>query len=163
MKKKMGLWIDHTKAVLVAMTPGGEENAVILSEVEKQPRRASDAVSGEPFEALQVPADDSRQRRLAGQLNVFYEAVIARVKKAEAILILGPGEAKGELRKRLEKDGLGERVVALETTGYLTDAQISARVREYFKAHPNLNQKRQIPLLPGKNPAWNKGQYRTIQ
>jgi predicted secreted protein len=68
----------------------------------------------------------------------------------------------GELKKRMEKEGLGERVVALETTGYLTDKQISAKIREYFKANPILNQKR-APVLSGKNTGVLKGNFRVVQ
>jgi hypothetical protein len=39
MKTKVGLWIDHRKAVIVAVTDTGEEIKLIISKVEKQPRR----------------------------------------------------------------------------------------------------------------------------
>jgi hypothetical protein len=44
----------------------------------------------------------------------------------------GPGEAKGELRKRLEHEGLKGHILVVETTGKMTARQISARVRERF-------------------------------
>jgi hypothetical protein len=47
-------------------------------------------------------------------------------------LILGPGEAKGELEQRLERKGLSGRVVAIETDDKMTNRQIAARVREQF-------------------------------
>jgi len=55
------------------------------------------------------------------------------MRDAESILIFGPGEAKGELRKRLEKDNLGGRIVAIETVDKMTDRQIAAKVRQYFR------------------------------
>jgi hypothetical protein len=79
-----------------------------------------------------VPADDSRQRALTGHLNQYYDAVIAGIRGAEAILIFGPGEAKGELKKRLEKDKLGGKIVGVETADKMTDHQIAAKVREHF-------------------------------
>ena len=48
------------------------------------------------------------------------------------ILILGPGEAKGELKKRLAKGQKGARLVALETADKMTEPQVVARVRQYF-------------------------------
>ena len=51
---------------------------------------------------------------------------------AEAILIFGPGEAKGEFRKRLEKERPSQRTVTVETTDKLTEPQIVAKVRGYF-------------------------------
>ena len=53
---------------------------------------------------------------------------------ADAIQIFGPGEAKGELEKRIEREGLKARVLAVETADKMTDRQISAKVREHFLA-----------------------------
>ena len=84
------------------------------------------------MKSLQVPADDSRERAFTGHLNIYYDAVIACVRGAEAILILGPGEAKAELKKRLEIEGLGNRVVGIKTVDKMTDRQIAAKVRKRF-------------------------------
>lgn len=46
------------------------------------------------------------------------------------ILIFGPGEAKEELDKRLESEGLKERVLAVETVDKMSDRQIAAKVRK---------------------------------
>jgi hypothetical protein len=142
MKSQGGLWIDHAKAVLVVPVSRGEKVHVIYSGVEKQGGRSEGLRSTEPFEALQVPADDSRQRRLTGQLNGYYEAVATALRQTEEVLIFGPGEAKLELKKRLEKDGLGGRVAAVETTDYLTDHQIIAKVREFFQLNRGISAKR---------------------
>ena len=107
MNKKVGLWIDHRKAVIVAVTDQGESTGLIISKVEKQPGRSAGARSTNPYESQQVPADDSRERKFTGHLNIYYDAVIACIRDAESILIFGPGEAKGELKKRLERDRLG--------------------------------------------------------
>ena len=47
-------------------------------------------------------------------------------------LVFGPGEAKGEFKKRLDHAQLGDKEVAVETVDKMTDHQISAKVREYF-------------------------------
>ena len=132
MKKEVGLWMDHRKAVIVVVTDKGEEIKLIVSKVEKQLRRSGGSPLKGPHEASQVPADDSRERAFTGHLNIYYDAVIACIRDAEAILILGPGEAKGELKKRLESQGLGERIVGIETVDKMTDRQIAARVRQRF-------------------------------
>ena len=79
-----------------------------------------------------MPADDVRQRELTGHLNIYYDEVVSCIREADSILILGPGEAKGELKKRLEKDNLGGRIVGIETADKMTDPQIVAQVREHF-------------------------------
>jgi hypothetical protein len=47
-------------------------------------------------------------------------------------LIFGPGEAKGELKRRLASMKLADRVTAVETADKMTDPQIVAKVRTYF-------------------------------
>ena len=132
MKKEVGLWMDHRKAVIVAITDKAEETKVIISKVEKQLRRSGGSPLKGPHEVLQVPADDSRERAFTGHLNIYYDAVIACIRDAEAILILGPGEAKAELKKRLKGEKLDGRIVGIETVDKMTDRQIVARVRQRF-------------------------------
>jgi len=133
MKTTVGVWIDHRKAVVVAVTDAGEEMGLTISRVEKQLRRSGDSPLKGPYEALQVPADDSREKKLTGQLNIYYDAVIASIRVADSILLFGPGEAKGELQERIEKGRLRGRIVAVETVDKMTDRQIAAKARQYFR------------------------------
>jgi len=132
MSTDVGLWIDHRKAIVVAVTNKVEETALVVSAVEKQARRSSSSRHGGPYEPQQVPADDSRQRAYTGHLNIYYDAVIAAIGNADSILIFGPGEAKGELKKRLEGLNLGGRITGVETVDKMTDRQIAAKVRKRF-------------------------------
>jgi len=134
MKTRVGLWIDHKKANIVTVTDKGEEMGLIVSKVEKQPRRSGDSPLRGPYEVHQVSAQDSLQRTFTGHLNVYYDAVVAAIRDAESILIFGPGEAKGELQERLKKDGLEGRIVGIETVDKMTDRQIAAKVRRHFSS-----------------------------
>jgi len=133
MRTKVGLWIDHRKAIVVSVTDKGEEIGLIISKVEKQLRRSGDSPLKGPYESLQIPESDSRQKTFTGHLNIYYHAVIASIRDAEFILIFGPGEAKGELKKRLERSNLGGRIVGIETVAKMTNRQIAAKVHQYFK------------------------------
>jgi hypothetical protein len=147
MNAHMGVWIDHRKAIVVATTDKGEEATLVISNVERQPRRAGDSPLKGSFETRRGPADDSRQRAFTAHLNIYYDAVIACLRKAEWILIFGPGEAKGEPKVRLERHKLGGRIAALETADKMTDRQISATVRKYFEKPISGNGNRR-DLLP---------------
>jgi len=133
MKTTVGLWIDHRKAIIVAVTDKGEDTKLIISKVEKQPGRFAGVRSTTPYESQQVRADDSRERKFTGHLNIYYDAVIACIRDAKSILIFGPGEAKGELQKRIKKNNLGGRIVGIETIDKMSDRQIAAKVRQYFQ------------------------------
>ncbi len=133
MKTTAGLWIDHRKAVIVLVSDAGEKLLEIKSNLEKQPGRIEGVRSRTPYEAQLVKADDSHEREFTGHLEHYYAAVIAAIREAELILIFGPGETKGDLKKHLEHAKLGGNISAIETTDKMTDRQIAAKVREYFQ------------------------------
>jgi peptide subunit release factor 1 (eRF1) len=126
-KKNIGLWIDHREAVIVVITDKDEQIIKIKSNSEKQTRVAG----GSRKDGLQQ-TESVRDNKFANNLGQFYDDVIAQIRDAALIQIFGPGEAKGELVKSLEAEGLKERIVGVETTDNMTDNQIMAKVRERF-------------------------------
>jgi hypothetical protein len=132
MNSNAGVWIDHRRSVVVTLTSSGEHLTHIDAHVEKHLERDGDSPLKGPYEARQVPADDSRQRALTGKLNRYYDTVIEALRGCENLLLFGPGEAKGELQKRLAKAKDGPRIAAVETTDKMTDPQIAAKVRAHF-------------------------------
>lgn len=136
MKRIAGLWIDHKKAVIVVATARGDEIKVIVSNVDKQLGRSQGVRSMTSYESQLVPADDSRERRHTGRLNMYYDSVIACLQGAEELLLFGPGEAKGELKKRLAGNKSGVRIVGTESSDKMTDRQVAAKVRSHFTKSP---------------------------
>ncbi|MBI3593368.1 MAG: hypothetical protein HY200_00250 [Nitrospirae bacterium] len=132
MRTKVGLWIDQRKAIVVTISDKGEEMGLVISHVEKQPGRSGGVRAVMPFESQQVPADNRRQRKYTGHLNIYYGAVAASIGDAESIFIFGPGEAKTALKKLLVKEKMESRIVALETIDKMTHRQIAAKVRRHF-------------------------------
>jgi hypothetical protein len=125
MSKKVGLWIDGKKAVVVSITHNGEERRIITSDMEHYVRYSSN-----------VPGDgsdeDVRDRRFWNHLEEYYDKVIALIGEAKSIQIFGPGDAKYELKKRLENEGMLKNIVSVDDAGNLTYRQIALKVREYF-------------------------------
>jgi stalled ribosome rescue protein Dom34 len=124
MKKEVGLWIDHRKTVIVTVSGETEEITEIVSDMGKHVRYSG--------AAPEIKGEDQRDRRFVDHLSKYYDDVISQVRDAESILVLGPGEAKGEFAKRLESENFGGRVVGVETADKMTDRQIAAIVRERF-------------------------------
>jgi hypothetical protein len=132
MRTLAGLWIDHREAIIVLVSGKRQETTRIKSCVEKQLRRSGRSPSRDPFEAQRVPADDSREREYTGHLAHYYDEVISCIRPAEAILLFGPGEAKGELRKHIERNKLDLRITCLETADKMTERQISQKVACHY-------------------------------
>lgn len=128
MKKEAGLWIDHREAVVVIVTDAGEETRRIKSNLERRVRYSG----GSRSNGSQHEPEDQRERRIVDHLNKYYDEVISCIREAESILLFGPGEAKVEFEKRLEREDLGGRIVGIETVDKMTDPQIAAKVRERF-------------------------------
>src|SRR5690242_13649535 len=127
MKMQVGLWIDHRETFVVSLRDQGEETTRIESGMGKHVRFSGGNRSEEGS------ADDQRDRQFAAGLNRYYDEVIAHIRDAESILLFGPGEAKGELEKRLASKGLGGRIVGVETVDKMTAPQIAAKVRQHFR------------------------------
>lgn len=122
MKNQVGLWIDHRESIIVIVTSEGEETRRITSNMEKHVRFSGGAQA--------VSEEDIRDNKFSGHLSKYYDKVITCIGDAESILIFGPGEAKGELEKRLERRQLSGRIVGVQTVDKMTDRQIAARVRQ---------------------------------
>ena len=129
MKKNIGLWIDHRKAVIVIVTEEGEELRKIASNMEKHVRYTG-VTSVEDGSA-----EDVRDRQFGNHLNSYYDEVITVIRDADSIQIFGPGEAKGELEKRLIQKGGKTQILYIETVDKMTDRQISAKVRDQLAVH----------------------------
>jgi hypothetical protein len=124
MEKDVALWIDHRQAVMAAVTGETDGLTRIESGLEKHVR----------FSGGEGNPEDARERQFATHLNQFYDKVVASVRDARSILIMGPGEAKGELEKRLRDAGLGKAIVGVETADKMTDPQVAAAARKRFRA-----------------------------
>jgi len=125
MRREVGVWIDHRKAVIAILAGKSEEIGQVTSNMEKHVRYSA--------AAQEDSAEDQRDRRFTGHLNKYYDEVIARIREADSILILGPGEAKIELQERLRHEALGARIVGIETVDKMTDRQVAARARQRFR------------------------------
>jgi len=126
MKANAGLWIDHREALIVILSESGETTARIQSAAEGQ--RHLQAANG------QVPADNLHDNAFSAHLARYYDEVIARLRDAGAILIIGPGEAKGELKKRFAIHKGDTRSISIETADNMTEPQVVAQIRGHYRA-----------------------------
>jgi hypothetical protein len=124
MSHKVGIWIDHKKAVIVSVSEARVSATTLESEVGPHPR-----YSGRPDGG----GEKKYQARHGQHLHRYYDEVIGLIGDPEELLIFGPGEAKLELKERLSRStALSEYTVKVATADKLTEPQILAKVREHF-------------------------------
>ena len=125
MKKRVGLWLDRNKAVIVSIANNIEAKRIITSDMEHY-----------VLYSTVVPGDGSpeeiRDRRFWNHLGEYYDKILAHLRDATEIQIFGPEVAKYELQKHLESEGLAGNIVSLEEADKLTDLQIATKVQKRF-------------------------------
>ena len=125
MKKRVGLWLDRNKAVIVSVANNTEARSIITSDMEHY----------ELYSTV-VPGDGSpehiRDRRFWNHLGEYYEKIMEHLRDAAEIHIFGPDLAKYELQKHLEGEGLAAQIASVEDAGALTNVQIATKVRKRF-------------------------------
>ena len=136
MAKNAGVWIDHKRAIVVLVTDAGQEIKKITSDIDKTGRPTSTSRSKHRYTKNDFVAEDTLERKDVSHRNKYYDEVIACLRGADAILILGPGEAKGEFSQHIKAKKLRGLTVELETTDKMSDRQIAAKVSEHFTKAP---------------------------
>ena len=144
MKKFVGIWIDHREAFVVYIidnrpfTAGDQEMVErIESEVEGRVRLSGGSRSRKtPYGPQEIAVDGKQESRIKHQLQKYYQQILQRISDADRILIFGPGEAKLELQKAIDKNRpLVGKIKSVESADKMTIRQITARTREFFKPY----------------------------
>jgi hypothetical protein len=125
MEKKIGMWLDRNKAVIVSIIDNVEGRRIITSDMEHY-----------VLYSKVVPGDGSpeeiRDRRFWNHLGEYYDNIIAHIQGATAVQIFGPEVAKYELQKHMESQGISEYIVSIENAEKMTDLKIAEKVLKRF-------------------------------
>jgi len=132
MKLQGGLWIDHREAVIVLI----DGTQLRMRKVASRARRRRGMERGmhapRAYGAHSVSSDDIRAREFEGQLASYYDEVISVIRHMNEVVVLGPGEARNEFKKRMERAQLGSLITEVSACDRLTRRQLAARVRAHF-------------------------------
>jgi hypothetical protein len=136
MASQAGVWIDHKQAIVVLIADAGQEIKKFKSGIERPVRPVSSSSPKNEYTPNDFIAEDRRERKLADDRKKVFEEVLACIRGANSLLILGPGEAKGEFSKHIKAKKLRGLTVEVETADKMTDRQIAAKVSEHFANTP---------------------------
>ena len=114
----------------------GESHKVthVESDIEGRFRLKGGSRSNTPYGIQSATSESKRDFRYSKHLNIYFQHIIDLLKDAKHIFIFGPGEAKIELKKEIEKNNVFlDKISDIETTDKLTEPQIIAKVKKYFE------------------------------
>ena len=120
------LWIDHHEAHIVYFNTDDMEEHVVHAPKSSQ--------------HIHSKAGSASGTHLHGNAE-FFGQVADMLAPARSILILGPSEAKSEFVAFLDRQGLGVRkaIAGIRGAQQMTDRQLVAEARRFFKASDRLN------------------------
>lgn len=133
MKREVGLWIDHMKAIIVTITGESDETRLVRSNIEKHVHFLGGSYANPLYGTCSISGEGKQARKFVNYLSTYYDGVVSQIRHADAIWIFGPGEAKGELERHLQRDQLNANIVGVETVEKMTDRQITAKVRLHYQ------------------------------
>ena len=130
MNRNIGLWIDHKQAFLIWHDRKKVE--VIPSNLEPRTHFSGGTRIGGKYNQ-RVDSELRYNDRYKNQLSKYYEQVISTIQNADSIFIMGPGEAKLELERKIKKHkDLIQKLLKIETADKMTKNQMVAYVRGVF-------------------------------
>ena len=130
MDRHIGIWIDHKQAYVIWYESGRVD--MIPSNIEPPAHYSGGTqLGGKLNQKGDVELRHNDRFRL--QLNKYYQQIIAALKDADSIFIMGPGEAKVEFGKTIKKSkAMQKRLLKVETADKMTKNQMIAHVRKFY-------------------------------
>jgi hypothetical protein len=120
--KKLGIWMDHTRAHIMVL----KKNSITASIIESLSMQGEKQTFGED-ESLKHNTEQD-------QLSDYFKRISAVIKGNQEVLLFGPTRAKTELYNVLKDDShFNDIKIEVEATDNLTENQMQAFVKEHFK------------------------------
>jgi len=132
MTTNAGVWIDHKQAMIVLLSDVEQEVKKITFDIGQPIHKIGGGTSKNKFTRKDFVPEDTLERKLANDRKDYYGDVLAALLGVSKVLIIGPGEAKGELGKLIQGKKIPEMAVEFETADKMTDRQFAAKVRQHF-------------------------------
>jgi stalled ribosome rescue protein Dom34 len=132
--KNIGVWLDKDKAYIVTIDDGTETLVKIGSNVEHFHIHGGSGtrLKGGPQDVVQ---DSKYLEREKHQLRQYFRNIASEINDADALVIFGPAETNEKFSKELYENykNLSAKIKGIEKTDSMTDNQIKAWVRNFFK------------------------------
>lgn len=125
MNGRLGIWIDRKQAIIVAVT---RDHSAIT-------RLRSSIRPHADYHGAQDGGGEKRyEERHEQQMAHFLDAVTRHVERGDEVFVLGPGEAKKALVRRISGiKSLSGVTATVRPADKLTEAQLVATVRRRYR------------------------------
>jgi len=131
MDRNVGVWIDHKQAFLIRQE--GAQVEVIPSNLGPRIHFSGGIRIGGSYNQS-IDSELRHNDRYNQHLSKYYNKVIRTLRDADFIFIMGPGEAKLELKKELQRHKHAfKKIIRIETADKMTKNQMVAYVKKFYQ------------------------------
>jgi len=134
--KKTGIWLDKDKALIITLENGEERLNTVMSNVEHyRPHGGSGTrFKGGPQDVVQDSKYLDREKQ---QLKQYYKSLASEIKDTDALVIFGPADTNMKFSEELHKNHkpLSTKIKGVKKADSMTENQVKAWVRDFFKSH----------------------------
>lgn len=132
MSNQVGVWLDHRKAITVVLGSSGVDLAIIESDSEKPSKSSGGHRQTALYAHQDVVAEDHRKRRFESQNQEYFEKIFRRIKPANELVLMGPGEAKKQFINYLMRQKSPIKLKEMKPTGEMTTGEVTRHVCQVF-------------------------------
>lgn len=125
--------MDSREAFIVYLNNGSEKTLRLSSDIDESHPVGGSGTST-PYAAQDAVSDTKYLHRRQQQEKQYYQSIIEQLSTRDGIYIMGPAKAKIGLEQVLKKQqNQSVKIMAVESCDRMTDNQIRAKVRDFFK------------------------------
>lgn len=127
-----GIWMDHSKAVTVILGNENLDMSIIESSAESPAKGSGGHHQVAPYAHQDVVAEDHRQHKHAAETNEYFHKIYRRIKAADELVLIGPGEARKEFINFLMQQRLSIKVRGCMPAGLMSNREVARQVCRAF-------------------------------
>jgi hypothetical protein len=127
-----GIWIDKEHAVLVKISDAAEEIVRFSLEENETVSQQSGGSSQATHRQYEYIPEGRLERKKFADRKRMYMSIEEALDGTDSLLLIGPGEAKGEFAKHIALKRIPLTQFSVEVSDKMTEPQLAAKVREHF-------------------------------
>jgi hypothetical protein len=134
-KKVVGVWLDHSKAHFITFNGAEASINTVESGYKRLNREDGKGSTDTRFRADAFSNnEDNKQNKKLVEKNKYFKDIEKAMKGFDEVFMFGPTNAKVELLNLLQENkSFKGKISKVENADKLTQNQMIARVREFFK------------------------------
>ncbi|WP_298287007.1 hypothetical protein [uncultured Lutibacter sp.] len=135
MKKNIGIWIDTKHAFVIRLSNNSHTFKTIESNIETRERIEGETKKYGRFGGQYLTYEKNRENKRIQMTNQFLKSLLKEIETCDSVVVFGPSKMKNIFEKEIRNNmQLTHKLAGVSSVNYLTENQIVAWVKDYFKS-----------------------------